>query len=118
MSPPEQAWTNILPVSRCAAGKATSVSIEDHALVVFHLKDPERFIVADGCCPHAGADLAAGRVDGNLVTCPWHAWSFDLDTGRCITGQPETLRRHESRVEAGVVQARLTPPQEPPDMMA
>jgi nitrite reductase (NADH) small subunit len=118
MSLSDESWTDILPVERCATGKATFVSIGEHALAVFHLSDPDRFIVTDGHCPHAGGDLAGGRVEDNVVTCPWHEWSFDLDTGRCTTGKEAVLRRHESRVEAGVVQARLLPPASPPDLMA
>ncbi len=118
MSPTDIAWTNILPVERCGVGKTVYVSVDSHSLAVFHLADPERFIVTDGLCPHAGADLTGGTVDGNAVTCPWHAWSFDLDTGRCLAGQGEPLRLHESRVDAGFVQARLTRPTEPPDLLA
>ncbi len=118
MSLPQQRWVDVVSAERCTAGKITCVSIDGHALAVFHLENPDRFIVADALCPHASADLAAGTVNDNAVTCPWHAWAFDLDTGRCITGQPESLRRYDSRVEAGIVQAKLIPRQEPPDMMA
>jgi phenylpropionate dioxygenase-like ring-hydroxylating dioxygenase large terminal subunit len=32
-------------------------------------------------CRHRGARLcsAAGKVDGSLITCPYHAWSYSLD---------------------------------------
>lgn len=37
-------------------------------------------------CPHEGGPLADGFVDGNTVMCPLHAWTFDLRSGRAITG--------------------------------
>jgi nitrite reductase/ring-hydroxylating ferredoxin subunit len=38
---------------------------------------------ADAFCPHLGAHLGhGGRVDGEELVCPFHAWRFDCD-GRC-----------------------------------
>jgi NAD(P)H-dependent nitrite reductase small subunit len=34
-------------------------------------------------CPHQGGPLSEGGIDGNIVTCPWHGWEFDVTTGVC-----------------------------------
>ena len=34
-------------------------------------------------CPHQGGPLAEGGIEGAVVTCPWHGWSFDVTTGEC-----------------------------------
>ncbi len=40
--------------------------------------------VLDAFCPHLGAHLGhGGRVMGDTVRCPFHAWQFDGDTGEC-----------------------------------
>lgn len=33
-------------------------------------------------CPHRGGPLANGRLDGHVLACPWHGWTFDVRTGR------------------------------------
>ena len=33
-------------------------------------------------CPHRGGPLAGGRLDGTVVACPLHGWTFDVRTGR------------------------------------
>lgn len=39
--------------------------------------------ILDAHCPHLGAHLGhGGRVEGDAVVCPFHAWEFD-GTGRC-----------------------------------
>ncbi len=45
-------------------------------------------------CPHLGASLATGQVDGEELVCPLHAWKFDL-LGHVVTapGYCETHRR-------------------------
>ncbi len=32
-------------------------------------------------CPHEGGPLTGGMLDGHMVTCPWHQWTFDIRTG-------------------------------------
>jgi 3-ketosteroid 9alpha-monooxygenase subunit A len=41
--------------------------------------------VADAYCPHMGAHLAShdGCVAGGKITCPFHKWAFDGESGRC-----------------------------------
>jgi len=40
----------------------------------------------DGICPHQGGPLAEGPLEGTLVSCPWHGWQFDVQTGRTPLG--------------------------------
>jgi nitrite reductase/ring-hydroxylating ferredoxin subunit len=34
--------------------------------------------------------LGEGDLEGQVVTCPWHHWKFDVTTGRCC--QDGTIR--------------------------
>ncbi len=43
-----------------------------------------QFYVTDGRCPHLGGRLAAGKLDGTVVTCPLHGSRFDLSDGRVV----------------------------------
>ena len=46
--------------------------------------DGELFAFDDEC-PHVGASLGKGKLEGKLVTCPAHDWQFDITNGECIT---------------------------------
>lgn len=100
-------WISIAAVGDVPAGRAKFVLVGERRLAVFHLSEPDRFVVTADECPHAGASLAAGEVHGRHVTCYWHAWTFNLDTGECPTTEHATLLRYESRVKAGAVWVRL-----------
>ncbi len=41
----------------------------------------------DNNCPHNGGPLAQGTLDPDkgCVTCPWHAWTWDVRTGQAIS---------------------------------
>jgi nitrite reductase (NADH) small subunit len=36
----------------------------------------------DNNCPHNGGPLARGTLQGQELTCPWHAWRWDVTSGR------------------------------------
>jgi len=44
-------------------------------------------------CPHLKADLSKfGTVDGNVLTCQMHGWSWDLESGRCLSSKGPEIR--------------------------
>ncbi|RIK63667.1 MAG: ferredoxin [Planctomycetota bacterium] len=104
---PYESWTRLLPVADLPPGRARFIALGRHELAVFHLRDPDRFVVTPNSCPHAGGNLAAGEVRGAVVTCPWHQWEFDLDSGACTLSDAVALRRFETRIEDGALFARL-----------
>jgi nitrite reductase (NADH) small subunit len=49
-------------------------------LVAVFLRNGDYFAINDSC-PHMGASLAAGHLEGHDVLCPWHAWKFCIKDG-------------------------------------
>ena len=46
------------------------------------------FSALDGVCPHSGGPLGNGKLNGAIVTCPWHGWQFDVKNGRhCLNAK-------------------------------
>jgi nitrite reductase/ring-hydroxylating ferredoxin subunit len=35
-------------------------------------------------CTHAGGPLSEGRLDGKIITCPWHGSCFDVTDGSVV----------------------------------
>lgn len=60
-------------------GKAVQVGKQEIAL--FNLEG--RFYALNDFCPHRGASLAEGFLEGGRVLCPLHLFDFDLATGAC-----------------------------------
>ena len=52
-----------------------------------------------GTCPHRGGPLGEGVLDGTTVTCPWHAFQFDVATGRCANQATMKVACYPARVE-------------------
>ena len=39
------------------------------------------FFAINYICPHMGGPLGEGKLNGYIVSCPWHGWTFDVRTG-------------------------------------
>jgi len=57
----------------------------------------------EGTCPHRGAQLAQGRLEGTTVVCPWHDWEFDVQTGCGTTNPMSSLKKFQVDVRSGQV---------------
>jgi nitrite reductase (NADH) small subunit/3-phenylpropionate/trans-cinnamate dioxygenase ferredoxin subunit len=60
-------------------GEGKTVLVGNQLIALF-LQEGQYYAI-DDCCPHMGASLSGGYVEGGVVTCPWHAWRFRLSDG-------------------------------------
>jgi nitrite reductase/ring-hydroxylating ferredoxin subunit len=63
-----------------------------------------QFYCLDDQCPHRGASLGAGTLDGLEVVCPLHGWAFDVRSGECALRPDRPTRTYATRVNEGQVQ--------------
>src|SRR3989338_3465784 len=38
----------------------------------------------NNACPHRQGPLGEGELHGNVVTCPFHRWQFDVTNGQSV----------------------------------
>jgi 3-phenylpropionate/trans-cinnamate dioxygenase ferredoxin subunit len=102
-------------------GERKLISVDGRSLGVFNVGGT--FVSVLNVCPHALAPVCLGRVsgttlpsepgeyrwgrEGEVLTCPWHGWEFDLRTGTALTGGKLRLRLYPTEVENGTVFVRL-----------
>ncbi len=71
-------WYHLLDSAEVPKGTVRPVDALGRHLAVFR-DEAGGVHVLDAHCPHQGASLAHGRVSGEHLTCPFHAWAFDGD---------------------------------------
>ncbi len=91
-----------------AVGTTRLAKVDGHRVCVART---ERGVFAvDHACPHEGYGLTQGSLDGDLLTCAWHNWKFDVTTGACQLGE-EDVTSHEVTVgDDGSIAVRLRRP--------
>jgi nitrite reductase/ring-hydroxylating ferredoxin subunit len=67
-----------------------------------------QFHALNNTCMHRGGPLADGPLEGNVVTCPWHGWEYDVTTGKVaqnssvgVESYPVEVRGDEIFVDLG-----------------
>lgn len=83
-------------------GEGRAFEVGGRQIAVFHAEDG-RFYAIDNECRHQGGPLAEGELDGNLVSCPWHAWVYEIDTGKCHDDPACSVATYPVRVEGDAV---------------
>jgi nitrite reductase/ring-hydroxylating ferredoxin subunit len=43
-----------------------------------------KFYAINNTCLHRGGPIGQGPLQGNVVTCPWHGWQYDVTTGKVV----------------------------------
>jgi nitrite reductase/ring-hydroxylating ferredoxin subunit len=69
-------------------GKSKQVTLNNRNLALFNVGGVVHAI--DDTCPHRGAPLWEGDLNGAQVTCPWHGAIFDVTTGRHLCPPAQT----------------------------
>jgi 3-phenylpropionate/trans-cinnamate dioxygenase ferredoxin subunit len=105
----------LCPVAELPPGTARAFEVKGRSIAVFN--DEGRLSALRNVCPHHGAPLCHGRVEGymkptapheyeysgdepenRVVFCPWHGYKFRLSDGRSVT-HPDTMAVRSYRVE-------------------
>ena len=97
-------------------GEGRSFAVNGRMVAVFFVGGVHSAI--NDFCPHMGASLASGYVEGNSVTCPWHAWRFCVKDGTWLDNPGSKVRTdaYEVRVSGDEIQVLVPdpPPRRPP----
>lgn len=89
-SPPEEAtleYVRVAPVGDIPVGTMKLFKIDRHQVTVANIKGS--FYAFNNICLHRAGPLVAGRLLGNKVTCSWHAWVYEVPTGKVMFPRDE-----------------------------
>jgi len=87
-------------------GSVRCVDVEGRPIALFHLDGA--FYAIDDTCPHMGASLAEGEIDGDQVICPWHAAHFSVKTGEALSPPADQdVTRFNVRAEGDTIEIEV-----------
>lgn len=87
------------------SGQCRTVEVQGRRLALVNVEG--RFYALDDRCPHRGAPLGAGYVDGERLFCPLHGWEFKVTSGACVTRPDLPVRTYPVTIEGGRVWVEL-----------
>ena len=72
----------IATVDDVPPGSRKTFHIGDTKIVLYNVDGT--FYATTNTCAHQGGPLGDGLFEASVVTCPWHAWQFDVCTGEAV----------------------------------
>lgn len=83
MSTPDEVEVAVCSLAELKGGRFTAWNdmLKDEVTVI---QDGEAYRVFSSVCPHFGGEFDYD-LNKKTAKCQWHAWEFDLKTGKCLT---------------------------------
>jgi len=81
-------FIKIADASELPVGKMKKVVVTDKEILLVNFEGTY-YAISDKC-PHMGASLSEGTLDGNIITCARHGSKYDVRTGKAL-GQAKIL---------------------------
>jgi nitrite reductase (NADH) small subunit len=57
------------------------------------------YYATDNTCGHRSGPLGQGVLEGKIVCCPWHSWTYDVTTGICPVNPHVRVKTFPVKVE-------------------
>jgi nitrite reductase/ring-hydroxylating ferredoxin subunit len=101
-------WVRATTLAELSETGRARLAYGDKTIAVFRGANGVRAV--DNRCPHQGYSLLQGDVKGDVLTCQWHNWKFDLaQDGRCTFGG-ESVRSYPVEIRGDEVWLDVTDP--------
>lgn len=102
----EKGWLRGPAVAEVPPGQMVSVATERGSVLIVNLAN--RLSAYRNACAHQGRPLDGGMLDSDAgtLTCPWHGFCFDVQSGECLTAPQAQLEPFPLRVVDGIIWVR------------
>ena len=103
-------WIDAGPAHSIPQGRARIVQVAGERVAVFRYDD--KLSAVSSVCQHQNGPLGEGCVIDGLITCPWHGYQYDPQTGASPPPFEERVPTFNLRVEGGqvLIDPRPNPP--------
>lgn len=95
----EAAWHDVAAIADLPGDRG--VCLEYGAGRLFARRDGGTVRAFSSRCPHQLTDIPAAALEGDIMTCPKHGWTFDVRSGECVDKGDRPLHELESKIENG-----------------
>jgi nitrite reductase/ring-hydroxylating ferredoxin subunit len=102
----DRAFTAVARAEDVPPGTLRAATLANEEIALAHCDGG--FYAVQGHCLHLQGPLAEGRLEGCVLTCPWHGWQYDVRTGENEFDLAIQLRTYDVQVENGEVRVRVT----------
>jgi len=100
-----EGWLRVAGANDVRPGEGRVVEAGGRTLALFNVEGA--YYALDNACSHRGGPLGDGDLDGTVVSCPWHAWRWDVTSGANVNNPAVRVACFPARVQDGAVFVQL-----------
>jgi nitrite reductase/ring-hydroxylating ferredoxin subunit len=86
-------------------GSGMVAEVNGKTIAIFNVEGTYHAI--DNTCIHRGGPLGEGDLEGDVVTCPWHGWQFNVTTGACVNNPSGRVASYQVQLDGTDIKVLL-----------
>lgn len=94
-------FVRVASVSEIPAGEGKVIELNGEEIALFNVDGAFRAI--HNLCKHQGGPLGEGELDGCIVTCPWHDWTYDVTSGVSPDDPDCAVERYDVKIDGDAI---------------
>ena len=98
-------FVTVAKTSEINEGEGKVVEANGKQIALFNVDG--KIYAIDNVCKHQGGPLGEGTCEGNIVSCPWHNWKYDVTTGVSPVNPQVKVDTFEIKVEGEEVKVKI-----------
>jgi nitrite reductase/ring-hydroxylating ferredoxin subunit len=98
-------FVKVASVAELAVGSCKTVEVGGKTIVLFNVDG--KVFALDNTCLHQGGPLGEGMLEGEVVTCPWHMWEYNVRTGEKVGSPSLRVEAYPVEVEGNDIKVAV-----------
>jgi len=98
-------FVKVAKIKDIPEGSLKGFKIDKEEIVLANING--KFYAIRDVCTHEGGPLSEGKLEGKIITCPWHKGKFDITSGEVVSPPPKVkVETYEVKVEGDDIYVR------------
>jgi len=98
-------FLKVATLSELGAGTCKAVEAAGKVIALFNVDG--NVYALDNTCLHRGGPLGEGTLSGDVVTCPWHLWEYNVRTGEKVSSPDLKVPTYPVQVEGNDIKVAV-----------
>jgi nitrite reductase (NADH) small subunit len=98
-------FIKVASLSELENGASNAVEVGGKTIAIFNVNGT--VYALDNTCLHRGGPLGEGILEGDVVTCPWHMWQYNVRTGEKLENPSLKVATYPVQIEGDDIKVAL-----------
>lgn len=98
-------FVRVASLADLGEGECRPVEVGGKTIALFNVGGT--VFALDNTCAHQGGPLGEGMLEGDVVTCPWHLWEYNVRTGEKVGTPSIKVETYPVQVEGNDIKVAV-----------